>query len=267
MEQPFTAVVGVESRSQYLELAQEVADRDRSLGELAVGVLMSEKTGLLGLPNRHGEIYPDFDRLDAIAHAAESLDNLGLPIIIHYNTDNPDRVGDQLIRALAPYPNIKLVQVNGLDLDQLRKLRKLKESKDISIIMQVNAQLLESHTPSELTQAITRFDEEVVSYAWLDGSGGLGKKLDWEKLEPFVKELQGVGIGVGIAGGLNPDNLEEMLPDILDSYTEISWDAQSGVMDTIDRGIQRFDTNKAKNFLVKSMQLRQQIAARDADAA
>src|SRR5262249_27864450 len=119
----FTAAVGIDTAANLNYVRGQIAQVDRGLGHLAVGLLMSEKTGLLGIPNRHGSLYPTFAETDAIAGSAFRANHESptqrLDIIIHYNTDHTDQINGQLIRALVPMQDcISGVQINGLNFDQ-----------------------------------------------------------------------------------------------------------------------------------------------------
>lgn len=267
MRQPFTAVVGVENRGQYLEIAH--ADIDRRLGEIAVGVLMSEKTGLENTPNRHGPIYPLFEEVDEILAVREEYGVPELPVIIHYNTNHPERCGRQLVAALYRHNDIAAVQVNGLYPQHYEDLTYLKaERPEILIVVQVDDMLLDryKHAPDQLACMVAA--QPAIDCVWLDGSGGCGRLLDVRRLLPYIEAFDRVGVGVGVAGGLTADNVENTLLTFLEQYGAVdlkrpialSWDSQSGVMDS-DGTYRRFNTQKAVDFLGASNQLRRQASS------
>lgn len=256
LERPFTAAVGVETGQQYREVASW--DYSRKLGEVALGVLMSEKTGLLGVPNRHGSIYPNFEDTEGIFEASSSFETKRLPLIVHYNTDNPDKVGDQLVRALAPHENVDGVQVNGLRAQHLRNLAHLKEHRpEISLIMQIDNEYLSELEPIDLKGLLRKYDG-LLDYLWLDASGGQGRLLDVRRLLPYIETTLEEGALVGVAGGLNAANVENQLLALLEQYPEVSWDAESGVQDRVG-SVRRFDTAAARDFLIASLDLRSRV--------
>ncbi len=256
IERSFTAAVGVETGQQYREVASW--DYSRRLGEVALGVLMSEKTGLLGAPNRHGSIYPNFEDTEGIFEVSNSFEAKRLPLIVHYNTDNPDKVGDQLVRALAPHKNVDGVQVNGLRIQHLGNLAHLKEQMpDISLIMQIDDEYLGELKPSDLKDLL-RAHDGLLDYLWLDASGGNGRLLDVRRLLPYIETTLEEGASVGIAGGLNAANVKNQLITLVEQYPDVSWDAESGVQDRAGN-VRRFDTVAARDFLTASLDLRSRI--------
>jgi hypothetical protein len=251
----FAAAVGIDTAANYNRLADSVADVEREAGALAVGILMSEKTGLLGVENRHGtSMYPLFDEVEAIA-AAHASHRRPLELIVHYNTDNPDHVGGQLVRALAPIaPNVNGVQVNGLDFHQAARLAKVKEAyPHLAVIMQINSQLLTEHSPASLVGSVNA--TEAIDYVWLDDSGGRKKLLQPQLLLPYVAALyEDTDVGIGVGGGLTPRNLRRQLKPLLVRYPAISWDGQSGVQTMVNQRKQ-FEVDMAAMFLTVSAEL------------
>ncbi|MEX0748831.1 MAG: hypothetical protein WD467_03015 [Candidatus Saccharimonadales bacterium] len=273
MRQPFTATVGVENRGQYLEIAH--ADVDRRLGEIAVGILMSEKTGLENISNRHGLTYPLFDEVDEIVAAQHEYGVPAVPLIIHYNTDRPDQAGQQLVAALHRHETIAAVQVNGLQPEHYGNLEFLKAARPkLDVIVQIDNYMLRKYRhqpdrfyaagPELLVEEVTKHG--VIDGVWLDGSGGCGKELDVDVLIPYIDAFARKGISVGVAGGLHAGSVHDLLLPLLRRYASldntqpasISWDAQSGVMDETRSG-HRFNTQKAVDFLCSSNALRREV--------
>jgi hypothetical protein len=252
----FAAAVGVDTAANYKLLADRLSPVERRVGSLAVGILMSEKTGLLGTPNRHGSVYPLFNEVEAMA-AEQARHPKPLELIVHYNTDNNHAVAGQLVRALAPIaPNVNGVQINGLGFNDTPQLEKLKERyPHLAIIMQINSSLLAQHTADELVEAVE--GSEFIDGVWLDPSGGYGVKLAPKDLLPYIKALTDTDASIGMGGGLNGQTLRRLLVPILTEYPEISWDAQSGVQTIVD-GTKQFDLDKAHDFLATSADLRRE---------
>jgi phosphoribosylanthranilate isomerase len=250
----FAAAVGIDTAANYNLLADRLATVEREAGSLAVGILMSEKTGLQGVENRHGALYPLFDQVEAIASAQSNRPH-PLELIVHYNTDNSDQVGGQLVRALAPIAhNVNGVQVNGLDFDQAAKLEAVRAAyPHLAIIMQINSRLLAQYDPLALVEAVNA--TRAIDYVWLDDSGGLGNVLKPKKVLPYIKPLYtDTDVGIGMGGGLTPRNLQRLLQPILMRYPAISWDAQSGVQKVV-RDQRHFDADRAADFLTISAEL------------
>lgn len=258
MKEPFSAVVGIENAGQYCELT--AAGIDSGVGRLAVGVLMSEKTGLLGVPNRHGAVYPTFEDTEGIFMEHDEVGVDQLPVVVHYNTDHPEVISDQLIRALYPY-DPEAVQINGLRPQHLRSLAMFKEARPgIDVVLQIDDELLSTMTPNAIADLAVQYSG-VIDCLWLDGSSGKGKPLQHSKLLPVIDRVSSMteSVGIGVAGGLNPDNLEELLTPILKEFPNTSWDVESGVQVIDDGGRKHFDTDAARRFFAASLALREQF--------
>ncbi|HUC96207.1 MAG TPA: hypothetical protein VMR16_00895 [Candidatus Saccharimonadales bacterium] len=286
---PFQAVVGIDSAQHYRDLSKEVAKQavdERfglrtydQLGRRAVGLLMTEKTGLLCIPNRHGAIYPMSAETEAIAgnRARTSIFQAEpMPLIVHYNTDHPEVVGEQLNRAILPiHSSVDGIQVNGLDFgEQMDSLSSFRVGNpnlmSIPLIVQINKNLLDEYTPSQLAAKIKQqfYGDRVnysncngvISYVWLDPSGGLGNQFDPEKMIDYISAIrqETPQIGIGVAGGLDYSNLSSRMLPILEKHPDISWDTQSGVQNEVN-GRRQFSTIKAAKFLIASENLRQQV--------
>lgn len=269
---PFTAAVGIDSAANYVMTMTEIeASMPGAMktGQLAVGLLMSEKTGLLGIPNRHGEIYPTFESAERIAQTREYLGHLGhsfLSVILHYNSDNPKEVSGQLHRALAPIDyGIDAIQINGLypGRESLR-LQALKQNyPKMPILLQIHKWIFDDYKRHELAEDIgASYRAGAMDGVWLDASGGEGKSMDAEKLISYIKDIRQAApsLRIGVAGNLNADNLEEKITPILAVDSNISWDAQTGVQDE-HQGKRSFSVTKSIRFLVRSAELRQQFAS------
>lgn len=260
----FTAAVGIHSAEDYSDLRYMLRGVPRDLGRLCVGLLMSEKTGLLGVPNRHGQVYPDFATTERIVTASELGEWPELGIVLHYNTDNPDQIAGQLERALAPIAQgIDGVQVNGLNFEQARSLQRLKDVyPNIPIIMQIHSGLLRQYNPAELAASVA--DCPPLDYVWLDASGGEGKTLQPNDLLPYIAELAAkTNVGIGLAGGLDANNVTNVLPPLLAIEASLSWDAQSGVQHRDESGLRVFDIEAARRFLEASTSIRSGIDQTD----
>jgi phosphoribosylanthranilate isomerase len=249
----FVAAVGIDTSTTYRELQSRLWTEPRDLGVLAVGLLMSEKTGLQGVRNRHESLYPLPPEAKRIAQARETQIGPSLEIVVHYNTDHPDEIADQLLQALSPIQNaIAGVQVNGLNFEQAKTLQKFKaQHPDISTIMQIHRGLLARYKPAELAALVAGCPD--VDYVWLDASGREGIELDLAELMPYIAELaEKTPVGIGIAGGLNADNVYDLLAPAVNEYPWLSWDGQKGI-----QTYGRFDINKAEQFLAVSTGLRE----------
>jgi hypothetical protein len=134
---------------------------------------------------------------------------------------------------------LKGIQFDMLPWDQQAQqemLRNIRETQgsDFKILVQCYGQMMDLYQPEHL-KAVLEPLEGVVDYVLFDSSHGTGKKLDVEALEPYVEEASQLDwLAVGVAGGLNAENVAEELAVLLRKYPDLSFDAEGNLHKTRD---------------------------------
>jgi phosphoribosylanthranilate isomerase len=278
--EPFEAAVGIDTGERYREMCRIIHEARKqegypwlTMGRFAVGMLMSEKTGLQGIPNRHGSIYPlPKDASDIVSARFDFEKNYpgGEPLLVllHYNTDHPEIIGDQLNEAIEPIAEgIDGVQVNNLKFGrQVNSLTRFKrEHPDVPVILQAHRKMLADLEPSEFAKKLSSV-QDIVDYVWLDLSGGLGIDVDSSAMRPYIEtiKIEVPAMMIGVAGGLNAQNLDEKIGPLLGDHPDLSWDSQTGVQYKSGDN-KKFSEFYATVFLDDSEKLRHHYSANISD--
>lgn len=208
-----------------------------------MGVLVSSRS-LRGEPNKWPNRYPDTRELAGIFTHNPATFN-----VIHYNTDQPATLSDQLeeVRRLAG-PNLHGFQLNMAWPSVAELTRFTDQNPDQQMILQINREAfwaVEGLTGGiiyKLKQEYLGFVDHIL----LDLSAGYGRPLDTAWARQQLQELQDadLGIGLGVAGGLGPASLQLVEP-LAKDFTELSIDAEARLRD----GNDNLDLDLAQDYL------------------
>jgi len=136
--------------------------------------------------------------------------------------------------------------IDGIQVNVMHpKLEDIKKLRDKLIIMQYSTDYLSKN----VDQAIDEFRPmaRYIDYALIDPSRGAGIEIDVQNCIPHYKELRwNLGLRVGFAGGLNPENIEGMVRSIIEGADtrDFCLDVESGV-----RTNNQLDIVKVKDYL------------------
>jgi len=197
-----------------------------------MGVLVSSQS-LRGEPNKWPNRYPNTRKIAGVfTHNPDTFN------VIHYNTDQPATLSNQLteVRRLAG-PNLHGFQIN-MAWPSVTELRRFTDQNpDQQMILQINREAfwaVEGLTGGiiyKLKQEYLGFVDHIL----LDLSAGYGRPLDTAWARQQLQELQGaeLGIGLGVAGGLGPASLQLVEP-LAKDFPELSIDAEARLRDGND---------------------------------
>lgn len=195
---------------------------------LMVGVLASDKT-LTGEPRGRPNRYPELADVGCVFVEDARCLNL-----VHYATRNRrDLVREA--RQIADHAGDRLdgFQINAcwppvVDLAALR-------ADGHFVVLQIGAAALtDVETPEALRAAVAEYASRgAINAVLLDGSGGRGVALRAATLRPLLRALEGLGIGLGVAGGL-PDAMADYL-ELRAQFRDLSCDAEGRLRDDDDR--------------------------------
>ena len=227
---PYVGVSGIATKEQHKQI-YDISEKER-LGRFGhfvmIGVQATNKTQILEIENKRGRMWhPVGDQIVRASFSDET--ELTRPYVHCFFED--DR---ELERGLNIIMNrtsewCRGLQINGLqwlDVDYKPLLNRfIQQYPSQSIILQANGSFLDKHSPKDVTRGLKSMP---VDYVLLDPSGGFGKRMNMEEIQPFVDEIyqEQLNIGVGIAGGLEASNLEELFGPLLDVYADLSCDAE-----------------------------------------
>lgn len=158
---------------------------------------------------------------------------------------------------------IQAVQLNRLpwhSVDYSEAFEKINRAMPLSrLILQASYMQIGNLTPTELVGSLRKYCPNITTIL-LDTSCGTGKPLDAKLLIPYIDELYGHEQmpAVAIAGGLNPNNVKQLIEPLVNTYNGLSFDAETGLRDNYDPqnpSQSRFSTKKAIEFANSVIQL------------
>lgn len=246
---PYIGITGFMSRSD-AEAVLEILPPDSSR-LLMVGVLASQKTVLLDQQNKWPNRYPKKGNLATIFPSHPAALNL-----IHFNTKEPETLARQLVQVTEfGGPRLHGFQLNiawpsPAALEEYHKAYPL-----VQIVLQIGNHAFEAveHSPEKLAERVATEYGELVDYLLLDPSGGYGKPFDTERARGYLRALRekDVKIGLGVAGGLDPGTLAELLEPLVEEFPDISIDAEGRLRD----GNDMLDLERAKAYVAGALKL------------
>jgi len=203
-----------------------------STRKIMVGVLVSSKS-LRGEPNRWPNRFPIISDIPGVFCDHPAAFN-----VIHYHTDDPDSLVDQLLTlSQLAGPNLHGFQLNmawpsAADIRQFTQQR-----PDQQIILQLNQAAFHGtgDHPGGIIAKLKQEYSGLVDHVLFDLSAGYGRQLDTNWAHRQLQEMQdaNLGIGLGVAGGLSPTSLHLVEPLVQD-FPRLSIDAESRLRDGND---------------------------------
>jgi hypothetical protein len=211
-----------------------------------IGVLASSKT-LAGMENKYPTRYPPVSRIADIFPAWSATDVVNL---IHYSTDDPYTLGDQLLKlTVLGGPRLHGFQLN-INWPTIREhgrvIRELVEYHErypnIRMVLQIGRRAVAEteaffgkEAPRELAKQIFSFGN-LISDILFDMSGGRGELLDVEQAKRYLRAISEgvVECGLGVAGGLDGNTLPN-IRELLFWFPNLSIDAENNLRDEEDK--------------------------------
>lgn len=228
---PYIGITGFMTKEEVMDVLKEAPLMTNRL--VMIGVLMSFK-GLLGIQNNQLNRYPKVSRIADIFPDNDYHNTLNL---IHYQTKEMDTIVRQLnLVTKFGGENMHGFQLNiawpsPIDLTVYRK-----EYPEKIIVLQIGEQAFKeaNYLPEKLVRKIAEY-EGIADYILLDQSGGRGKpfNLNYMRSCLFSIREKNIGIGLGVAGGLNPTSLNILRP-LVKEFPDLSIDAEDGIRDEND---------------------------------
>ena len=229
MNKPYIGITGFKTAQEVFDVLSCFFSKTDRL--LMVGGLASLKT-MRGNKNKWAHRYPTMEDISVIFQDHPQVLNL-----IHYNTEELDTLADQLV-AMTEFGGTNLhgfqLNVPWPPLSQLDIYRAMHLEKQI--VLQIGGRAFDmiNNSPEQLVKKVAEY-EGLIDCILLDPSGGYGKQFDPESLMNYLQTLQAedLNIGLGIAGGLSPVNLDIIRPFAI-KFPDLSIDAEGRLRNTND---------------------------------
>ncbi len=249
MRKPYIGITGFMNQNEVKAILSLMTKDSNRL--LMVGILVSQKT-LEGQQNRWPGRYPKIEKVAKIFVNHPKAFNL-----IHYNTNEPDKLFEQLIdltRLGGPY--LHGVQLNIVwPSPSVIKQYHLRYP-DKKIVLQVGGRAfgMIGYSPQNLAKKVAEEYSEVIDYILLDPSGGRGQMLDPEGTRIYLEALKEkkLDIGLGASGGLGPFTLDPLIGPLAKDFLDLSTDAEHQLRNKRDDSL---NINFAKTYTCKTLKM------------
>ncbi|MBU6370684.1 MAG: hypothetical protein KGH93_01430 [Patescibacteria group bacterium] len=207
---PYIGITGFMLKREVDACLEVFPENEKCL--LMVGVLASWKT-VRNIRNKYPNRYPDMHGIsDIFPDSAHTLN------LIHYNTDDPETLDQQLTVLEHSWGGEHLhgfqLNIPWPDPGSIEKYVKghiERRGRLPSIVLQVGgyAFTMIGNSPKRLAEKIGEYDI-LVDTVLLDPSGGKGQLLDVDRMRGHLEALsaKNMQIGLGIAGGLSAETLD-----------------------------------------------------------
>lgn len=229
MPSPYIGVTGFMRGEEVAETLIYLPDK--SSYQIKVGVFVSDKT-LRGETNRHPTRFPKIEVLKSIFIQDPKVINL-----VHFNTHDPGRLKDDLIWLTEDYggPHMHGFQLN-LTWPSVRDLMIYHQiCSPKRTVLKIGNKAMEEigHSPETLRERVGRY-VGVVTDVIIDPSGGAGQPFEPMLAREYLHALQGCGVRVGVAGGLEAQRLHQLVRPLAQEFPGLSIEADGKLRDPQD---------------------------------
>jgi len=216
---PYIGVTGFMSRGEVSRALSVVPKNSKY--RLMVGLLMSSKT-LKGRQNKWPGRYPKAeDVADIFVNDYRALN------LIHYNTDEPMTLQDQLLRITdIAGPNLDGFQLNLAwpSVSEIEDYATIHPDK--FLLLQIGSMAMVEAGSIERFVDMVSVYQPFIDAILIDPSGGYGKPLDSATGAEYLRAIpKDWGLGLGIAGGLGPNTMH-LLGPLPEEFPGLSIDAE-----------------------------------------
>ncbi len=214
---------------------------------------------LAGLPNSPAGRYPSLKLLPRMFPESSDKRTLNL---VHFQPTEQSKLLDEM----SYFQDLIGERCHGFQLNTAWPDPRTIETYKIrfgqkTIVLQINSKAMDEvrRSPTELTTRLKAY-ADLANYALIDPSAGRGRSFDLDFAAECFSSIRGIlpDLGLGVAGGLAPDNLNRLRP-LLANY-RFSIDVETGVRRYSN---DEFDVSKAVSFAVKAGRLSKQYAQVD----
>lgn len=252
VRRPYIGIAGIASIDEARHALQIRGKLGMAHHLLAIGLLTTDKT-FTGEPKRnHASRYPSVEvmksMLAGVTHGPQAI------VLLHHAPSSLLGLTQVLGRAVNTVGvGVDGVQINASgvsyrDIGPLRRLQSVKGMQSFRVVLQLRLAEIELGDIERLLDTHVAPTSGTIDDVLLDASCGEGVPLDVAKAGAFIERIRAKyrsGLGIGIAGGITPENIGRLKP-LVDAFgPDLSIDVESGVRDCDDR----YSTKLAAEYL------------------
>ena len=227
---PYIGITGITSPAESDLIARSWAGN--SSRKVMIGVLVSSKT-LRSEPDQWPNRYPALGDIAGIFSDHTAAFN-----VIHYSTDEPGSLLDQLLTVSHLCgPSLHGFQLNMAWPSAADLRRFAGQRSGLEIILQLNQEAFRvaGNHQGAVAAKLQREYSGLVDHVLLDLSAGYGRQLDpaWARRQLAEMRDAELDMGQGVAGGLSPESLHLVAP-LVKEFPQLSLDAEARLRDAED---------------------------------
>lgn len=264
-----SGLVVTEPQQLFVEGLYERTGLSRTGRALALGVKATHKTQYLDTENKYGaDWYPVGQEsfASALGEKVNHPRSLGVAqtyLDINHVADaeyREDFTQQILTRGKSWLRAIQFDMLPWHSNDDMQPyLENLKDqNQDIKIFLQCHKPAAELLGVRGAVKKLGNLANSL-DYVLFDSSHGTGIKLDTNSLDNILEEAHSsealVDVGFAVAGGLDAQNVRELLPELLAKYPDISWDSEARLHPLNNVGKRPLNLDLVKDYFAASREV------------
>lgn len=230
-----------------------------------LGVKATHKTQVLDTENKYGpEWYPVADDIRGalVPEVGELVGGDELRVAqVFLDEDQITDIDGYAIPFIKKLLRRSESWLNGVQFDKLpwhevdysRLFGAIRDhTPQARILLQCYGEMMDTLTPFQIMEKLARH-EGLVDYILFDASHGTGRAMDTPALRRYVSMAyeEGGNIGIGVAGGLSAENIEDLLGPLLETFRDISCDAEGQLHYPQGSPTRALDMRKVEQYLME----------------
>jgi phosphoribosylanthranilate isomerase len=231
-----SGVVSPDVQDRLIGIAEDCGLFEKRI--LALGVKAVHKTQYLDIENSYGADWYPVGEEDFVNNLYSKKDDPRTLAVAQMYFDN-ERVHDSayrkafMARVMTRGQNwLQAVQFDLLpwhEKESVLDVAEIAKKAGLKVLLQCHKPAMEELSYPGVAKRLGSF-ACYIDYLLFDSSHGTGTRLDTAALKPFLDSISQDDrfdhTGLAVAGGLDAQTIERDLPSLLESYPELSWDAE-----------------------------------------
>lgn len=256
MKKPYVGVSGIVSRDQ-ADVIYNTAEQFMPRRRLLLGVKAVHKTQWCDIENKYGpEWYPVGRNIREVADEYKQPGEFWV-VQNYLDIEEADErsIKDYERRFVRNIIARTGIWADGMQFDLLpwhkhdyRQLFADIKQQDLEVLVECQGPIMTEYSATQVGEVLDRY-EGLIDHVLFDASHGTGKEMDTDALRPFIEQAtERDWLGVGVAGGLNPERVSQHIEPLLEEFPDLSFDAE-GQLHVNDDGSRGLNINQTRAYL------------------
>lgn len=251
---PYVAITGFRSREEIRVCEPYVQPLNRLGYHLQIGLLvLREEMRHLEHTLKHPKRMVWLGRLSRCPITVR-----GMLTFVHFCSKQPETASETLFWDLGHIVRKSAGLVDGFQLNLPWPTIPARDAfgHEVRMVLQIGPAAMEAcrYDSNEMIRRIAAYVEyDAITDLLVDPSAGQGLEFGFDFVHELVAKLQRAfpSLGIGVAGGLTPQNLRDKLECLLLDFPRLSFDIETGVRDPEDN----LDPGRVRAYLETAIEL------------